>query len=168
MGSHDFYMKIALEEAFKAYEIGEIPIGVVIVANEGGILSKAYNETITRNDPTAHAEILAMREAAQTIKNYRLNKTKMYVTIEPCIMCAGALIHARVEEVIYGVTDPKWGGLKSLYQLGEDERLNHHIKVTSGVLEPECGEIIQRFFKVKRKAQEEKLSFNRGEVPKWP
>ena len=155
MHDHEIYMRIVLKEAWKAYEIGEVPIGAMIITNNGTILSKAHNETITRNDPAAHAEILALRKAAETINNYRLNNTKMYVTIEPCIMCAGALIHARVEEIIYGAPDPKWGGLKSLYQFGNDKRLNHRLKVTSGILESDCEEIIKRFFKEKRKAKEE-------------
>jgi len=150
MKSHQTYMKIALGEAEKAYEKGEIPIGAMIITNDGRILGKSHNETITRNDPTAHAEILALRQAAETVNNYRLIETKMYVTIEPCLMCAGALIHARVEEIIFGAFDPKWGALKSLYQVGEDDRLNHQIKVTSGILESDCGEIIQRFFEERR------------------
>jgi len=127
---------------------------------KGRILSKSHNETITRSDPTAHAEILALRQAAETVKNYRLIETKMYVTIEPCIMCAGALIHARVEEIIFGVADPKWGGLESLYQLGKDERINHQLKVTSGVLGSDCEEIIQRFFKEKRRKQKKSLQLS--------
>ena len=151
MHSHELYMQIALTEAHKAYEIGEVPVGAVVISSRGEVLSKSHNETMRRNDPSAHAEILALREAAKILKNYRLNKTRIYVTIEPCIMCVGALIHARVEEVIFGVLDPKGGGLVTLYQLGNDSRLNHHLKVTSGVLKAECGEIIQRFFKEKRK-----------------
>jgi tRNA(adenine34) deaminase len=151
MHSHAFYMKIALSEALQAYAMGEVPVGAVVTSSRGEVLSKSHNETIKRNDPSAHAEIIALREAAKVLKNYRLNKTRIYVTIEPCIMCAGALIHARVEEVIFGVADPKGGGLVTLYQLGNDTRLNHQLKVTSGVLKAECGEIIQRFFKEKRK-----------------
>ena len=148
---HEFYMQIALSEALKAYEMGEVPVGAVVMSSGGEVLSKSHNETMRRNDPSAHAEIIALREAAEVLKNYRLNKTRIYVTIEPCIMCAGALIHARVEEVIFGVSDPKGGGLVTLYQLGNDARLNHHLKVTAGVLKTEFGEIIQRFFKEKRK-----------------
>ena len=151
MQFHEFYMQIALSEALKAYEMGEVPVGAVVMSSGGEVLSKSHNETMRRNDPSGHAEIIALREAAKALKNYRLNKTRIYVTIEPCIMCAGALIHARVEEVIFGVSDPKGGGLETLYQLGNDARLNHHLKVTSGVLKAECGEIIQRFFKEKRK-----------------
>ena len=157
MHAHDIYMRIALKEAWKAYDLGEVPVGAVIIDSDGTILGKAHNETITRNDPTAHAEILALREAAEAIKNYRLLQTKMYVTIEPCIMCAGALVHARVEEVIYGANDPKWGGVTSLYQLCEDERLNHRLNVTSGVLESDCGDVIRRFFIEKREEKEDSL-----------
>ena len=154
MHSHEFYMQIALKEALKAYKMGEVPVGAVVVSSEGKVLSQAHNETISRNDPSAHAEIIAIREAAEVLKNYRLNKTRIYVTIEPCVMCAGALIHARVEEVIFGVSDPKGGGLVTLYQLGNDTRLNHNLEITSGVMKAECEEIIQRFFQEKRNAKE--------------
>ena len=157
MHSHDIYMRIALKEAWKAYDLGEVPVGALVVASDGTILGKAHNETITRNDPTAHAEMLALTEAAETIKNYRLLQTKMYVTIEPCIMCAGALVHARVEEVIYGANDPKWGGVTSLYRLCDDERLNHRLTVTSGVLESDCGDVIRRFFIERREKKEDSL-----------
>ena len=157
MHAHDIYMRIALKEAWKAYDLGEVPVGAVVVAGDGTILGKAHNETITRNDPTAHAEMLALSEAAETIKNYRLLQTKMYVTIEPCIMCAGALVHARVEEVIYGANDPKWGGVTSLYRLCDDERLNHRLTVTSGVLESDCGDVIRRFFIERREKKEDSL-----------
>ena len=153
MHSYEFYMNKALQEALKAYAMGEIPVGAVVVSSEGNVLSKAHNETISRHDPSAHAEIIAMRKAARILKNYRLHKTRIYVTIEPCVMCAGALIHARVDEVIFGVSDPKWGGLTSLYQLGNDHRLNHRLKIISGVLETECGSIMQRFFQEKRNAK---------------
>ena len=160
MHSHDVYMRIAINEAWKAHEMGEIPVGALIIDCDGRILGKAHNETITRSDPTAHAEILALRRAAEATKNYRLVNTKIYVTIEPCIMCAGALIHARVEEIIFGVADPKWGGLESLYQLGKDERINHRLKVTSGVLGSDCEKIIQHFFKEKRRKQKDSLQLS--------
>jgi tRNA(adenine34) deaminase len=150
MQRDEFYMKIALSEAFEAYKIGEVPVGAVIVSDQGEILSQAHNQIIRENDPTAHAEILALRNAAKVLKNYRLNKTRIYVTIEPCIMCVGALIHARIEEVIFGAYDPKWGGLSSLYQLGNDLRLNHQLKFTPNVLKEECSKIIQQFFKERR------------------
>jgi len=158
MHSHDIYMRIALKEAWKAYDLGEVPVGALVVAGDGTILGKGHNETIARNDPTAHAEMIALSEAAEAIKNYRLLQTKMYVTVEPCIMCAGALVHARVEEVIYGANDPKWGGVTSLYRLCEDERLNHRLNVTSGVLESDCGDVIRRFFIERRGGKEDSPS----------
>ena len=166
MKYHQAYMKIALAEAEKAFQKREIPIGAVIINDAGRILSKAHNESITRKDPTAHAEILALRQAAETVKNYRLSNTKLYVTIEPCLMCAGALIQARVEEVIFGACDPKGGALKSLYKVAEDDRLNHQIKVTSGILESDCAEIIHRFFKERRGDKKDNY-LSGGEVPKW-
>jgi tRNA(adenine34) deaminase len=150
MHSHDVYMRIALDEAWKGYEAGEVPVGAVLLASDGTILGRAYNQTISRNDPTAHAEILALRQAAEVLGNYRLLNTTLYVTVEPCIMCAGALIHGRVEEVVYGAPDPKWGGLTSLYELGCDSRLNHRLAVVPGVLEYDCGELIKQFFREKR------------------
>jgi len=148
-------MRIALKEAWKAYEMGEVPIGAVIVDGDGNLLAKAHNETIARNDPTAHAEILALRQAAEAVGNYRLNDAQIYVTVEPCIMCAGAMIHARISEVIFGAYDEKWGALQSLYRIGGDERLNHRLFVTSGVLESECAEIMQSFFRERRGCKEE-------------
>lgn len=158
MHSHDIYMRIALKEAWKAYEMDEVPVGAIIVNYDGQILAKARNEIITRNDPTAHAEILALRQAAEVLGNYRLLNTRLYVTIEPCLMCAGALIHARVEGVVFGAYDERWGALQSLYQIGHDERLNHRLSVVSGVLEAECADIIQRFFRERRAPEEEPSS----------
>ncbi|MBN2468933.1 MAG: nucleoside deaminase [Deltaproteobacteria bacterium] len=154
MRSHSAYMKIALQEAWKAYESGEIPVGALIVSDDGLMLARAHNESIGRNDPTAHAEVIALRQAAETVGNYRLTHTSMYVTVEPCIMCAGALIHARVKEVIFGAFDPKWGALQSLYHLGHDERLNHRLHVISGVLEADCIDLMKRFFRERRKGEE--------------
>ena len=142
-------MKIALEEAESGYRRGEVPVGAVLV-REGIILARAHNSPIALNDPSAHAEMLVLRQAAEKIGNYRLAGTKLYVTIEPCIMCTGAIIHARVERVIFGACDPKFGGVFSLYNILDDKRLNHHVKITEGILSQECGEIISRFFKEKR------------------
>lgn len=142
-------MKIALEEAHEAYRRGEVPVGAVLV-REGNILARAHNSPIVKNDPSAHAEILVLRQAAAKIGNYRLNGTELYVTLEPCIMCAGAMVHARVERVIFGARDPKFGGVFSLYPMLDDKRLNHQVKITEGILGQECGEIISRFFKEKR------------------
>jgi len=155
MHSYETYMRIALKEASKAYEMGEVPIGALVVDQDGTILGKAYNETITRNDPTAHAEVLAMREAAQALNNYRLVNCTLYVTIEPCIMCAGAIVLARIQEVVFGAFDGKWGALDSLYKIGEDERLNHRFSVVSGVLEADCANLMQQFFLERRNPVEE-------------
>ena len=147
---HEKYMKIALEEAKKAGQMGEVPIGAILVSDNSDILSSAHNRTIARADPTAHAEILALRDAAQKINNYRLLNTTLYVTVEPCIMCMGAIVHARVANVVFGASDPKWGAAGSLYDFSEDERLNHRVTVTRGVCEQECRSLMQDFFRAKR------------------
>ena len=141
-------MRMALDEAESALESGEVPVGAVITM-EGRVLAKAHNSPILMKDPTAHAEILAIREAADRTGNYRLTGTTIYVTIEPCVMCAGAIIHARVERLVFGATDPK-GGALSLYDMFGDRKLNHFVDVTGGVLREECGEILSRFFREKR------------------
>ncbi len=145
---HDF-MKIALNEAQAAYDCGEVPVGAVIV-QEGRILAQAHNTPIVKNDPSAHAEILAMRRAAQTAGNYRLIGAALYVTLEPCVMCAGAIVQARLARVIFGARDPKNGAVVSLYNILTDERLNHQVQITEGILQEECGEILGRFFRQKR------------------
>lgn len=142
-------MKIALEEAQSAYRHGEVPVGAVLV-REGNILARAHNSPIALNDPSAHAEMLVLRQAAESIGNYRLSGTELYVTLEPCVMCAGAIVLARVERVIFGARDPKFGGVFSLYRVLDDKRLNHQVKITEGILKEECGEIISRFFREKR------------------
>ena len=143
------YMKIALEEAQKAAEKDEVPVGAVVVLS-GRIIGRGHNMPITLHDPSAHAEMLALREAAKTIGNYRLTGAELYVTLEPCIMCAGAIIQARLARVIFGASDPKYGAVTSLYQVLTDPRLNHRVNVTEGILKEECGEIISRFFREKR------------------
>ncbi|MGD0280240.1 MAG: tRNA adenosine(34) deaminase TadA [Smithella sp.] len=145
---HDF-MKIALEEAQEAYRSGEVPVGAVLV-HEGNILARAHNSPIMRNDPTAHAEMLALRQAGEKSGNYRLTGAELYVTLEPCIMCAGAIVHARLSRLIFGACDPKYGAVVSLYNILADERLNHQVEITEGILSEECGEIISRFFQQKR------------------
>jgi len=142
-------MKMALEEAQSAYRRGEVPVGAVLV-REGVVLAQAHNSPIAHNDPSAHAEMLVLRKAAEITGNYRLAGTELYITLEPCIMCAGAMIHARVERVIFGARDPKFGGVFSLYNVLTDKRLNHQVKITEGILQEECAEIISRFFREKR------------------
>jgi len=149
--NHQKFIHIALLEAEKAGQRGEVPIGAVIVADNGEILAADHNRTIERSDPTAHAEILAMRAAAKQLYNYRLLNTTLYVTIEPCIMCMGAIINARVARVVFGAGDPKWGGAGSLYDFSSDIRLNHRVEVIRGVDEGDCRRLMQDFFRDKRK-----------------
>jgi tRNA(adenine34) deaminase len=146
----DKLMELALIEAKKAGQMGEVPIGAILVDSDGAILSAAHNRTINLADPTAHAEILALREAAAKINNYRLLNTTLYVTVEPCIMCMGAIVHARISKVVFGAEDPKWGAAGSLYHFAEDERLNHRVAITKGVCEQECRNLVQEFFRAKR------------------
>ena len=143
-------MELALIEAKKAGQMGEVPIGAILVDSDGAILSATHNRTISLADPTAHAEILALREAAAKINNYRLLNTTLYVTVEPCIMCMGAIVHARISKVVFGAGDPKWGAAGSLYHFAEDERLNHRVAITKGVCEQECRNLMQEFFRAKR------------------
>ena len=143
-------MRVALAEAKKAQEKGEVPIGAVIVADNHQILAAAHNRTITLNDPTAHAEILALRSAAAKIGNYRLLNTSLYVTVEPCPMCMGAAIHARVSRVIFGTSDPKWGAAGSLYNFAADQRFNHQPEVIGGICQADCKSLMQEFFHLKR------------------
>ena len=148
--THEKYMELALDEAKKAGQIGEVPIGALVVAENGKILSATHNQTITLADPTAHAEILALRSAACKLNNYRLLNTSLYVTIEPCIMCMGAIVHARVKRVICGADDPKWGAAGSLYNFAEDDRLNHRVEIIKGVGQENCRRLMQDFFRAKR------------------
>ncbi len=148
--NHIQYMHIALAEAEKAGQIDEIPVGAVLVADSGAILSAAYNRSISLNDPTAHAEILAIRKAAERIMNYRLLGTTLYVTVEPCLMCMGAIIHARIRRLVFGAADPKWGAAGSLYHFAQDARLNHQPDVIGGVCEAAGKNLLQTFFRQKR------------------
>lgn len=144
------YMGEALLQARAALLAGEVPVGAVLVGEDGELLARVHNYPILLSDPTAHAEILALRHAARLRGNYRLPGTTLYVTIEPCLMCTGALIHARVRRLVFGAPDPKGGACVSLYRLPEDPRLNHRLEVTGGVREAECRELLQQFFQAKR------------------
>jgi tRNA(adenine34) deaminase len=144
------FMKLAINEAKKAGQKAEVPVGAVLVAESGDILSLSHNQVITLADPTAHAEILVLRKAAQKVLNYRLLGTTLYVTIEPCIMCMGAIVHARVTRIVFGAEDLKWGAAGSLYNLNEDVRLNHQPEIIQGVCQDECRELMQKFFRSKR------------------
>ena len=144
-------MQLALEEAEKGGQEGEVPVGAVLVAASGEILASAHNQTIGRVDPSAHAEMQAMRAGARAVGNYRLLDTTLYVTIEPCLMCMGALIHARVARLVFGAPDPRWGGAGSLYDFSRDERLNHRVEVTAGIGEGRARQLMQAFFRQKRR-----------------
>lgn len=149
MTEDEQFMTAALEECRKAAAAGEVPVGAVLV-RDGVILSRAHNSPLSGSDPTAHAEIVAMRLAAAREGNYRLPGTTLYVTIEPCLMCAGAIVQARVSRVVYGAGDPKGGAVRSLYTVFDDGKVNHRPDVTGGVLEEQCREILSGFFRQKR------------------
>ena len=145
------YMQMALAEARRAAEIQEVPVGAVLVSPDGRVLARTHNRTIAACDPSAHAEMLAIRQAAGSSGNYRLLNTALYVTVEPCLMCMGAIIHARIQRVVYGTRDPKWGAAGSLYNLGEDRRLNHQPEIVEGLLLDDCRALIQAFFRARRR-----------------
>ncbi len=149
MDRDEKFMRLALAEAEKALLAGEVPVGAVMVRG-GEVIASAHNGPVGLKDPSAHAEILALRRAATAEGNYRLAGTTLYVTIEPCLMCAGALIHARVSRLVFGASDPKSGAVVSLYGVLQDVRLNHRVDVTDGVLREACSEILSRFFREKR------------------
>src|SRR5690348_6534311 len=142
-------MRMALEEADAAERAGEVPIGCVIVLNDR-VIARAANRTITDCDPTAHAEMVALRAAAKALGNYRLAGASVYVTIEPCAMCAGAMLQARVERLVYGAEDPKGGAVRSCFAVFDHPRVNHRVEVTSGVLAGECAARLQKFFAARR------------------
>lgn len=142
-------MKLAIEQARVADENGDVPIGAVIIHNDT-IIAKAYNQREQLKDPTAHAEIIALTQAAAYLKSWRLNGCTMYVTLEPCPMCAGALVLARIDRLVYGCDDPKAGACGTLYDIVRDDRLNHRLQVTAGVLADDCSKLLQNFFQKRR------------------
>ena len=144
-----FWMQRALELARRAESLGEVPIGAVLVKDDQ-IIGEGYNAPISQHDPTAHAEIMALRAAAQRIGNYRLLNTTLYVTIEPCVMCAGALVHARVAEVVFGATEPRTGAVGSVFDILQSSKLNHQVSVRGGIMANDCAAILQQFFKQRR------------------
>ena len=147
------FMRIALSEAEKARDLEEVPIGACIVSAEGEVLSAGSNRTITNNDPTAHAEILVLRAAAAKIGNYRLTGTTIYTTIEPCAMCAGALVNARVARLVFGARDERFGAVETRFRLCDSPELNHRLEIESEVLAVECRSIMQEFFRGRRPAK---------------
>ena len=142
-------MRLAIDQARNAWAVGEVPVGAV-VARKGRVLATGYNQPIGTHDPTAHAEICALRAASELLANYRLVDCDLYVTLEPCAMCAGAIVHARLRRVVYGARDPKTGAAGSIVDLFAETRLNHHTDVTAGVLADECGELLSSFFAHRR------------------
>ena len=147
------YMQLALDEARKAGERGEVPVGAVLVDRAGVVLAADGNRTVEYCDPAGHAEILVLRAAGKRLNNYRLPDTTLYVTLEPCAMCAGAMIHARIERLVFGALDPKTGAIVSRYSLGVDGLLNHRLAVEAGCLAEECGALLKNFFRKRREQQ---------------
>ena len=148
---HDHFMQMAIEQALAAASMGEVPVGAVIVDANQQLIAQGHNRTISNCDPSAHAEINVLRMAARQVQNYRLLSTTLYVTVEPCAMCMGAIVHARVKTLVFGALDPKWGAAESLYQIGQDTRLNHQVDIIKGVGEERCRTLIQTFFRDRRK-----------------
>ncbi|MDT7042041.1 tRNA adenosine(34) deaminase TadA [Candidatus Nitronereus thalassa] len=148
---HDF-MQAALEEAKKAFAFGEVPVGAVLVC-EDAIVARGHNQREGQHDPTAHAELLVIQQAAETLQSWRLIGTTLYVTLEPCLMCAGAILQARIPRLVFGTFDPKAGACGSLFTVHQDSRLNHQINVTHGIEEPSCRNILKEFFQQLRQNQ---------------
>jgi tRNA(adenine34) deaminase len=146
---HDLFMREALELARQAAASGEVPIGAIVVV-DGRAIGRGANSPIAKSDPTAHAETLALREAAQTAGNYRLEDATLYVTLEPCVMCAGALVAARVKRLVFGTRDLRFGGVRSKFRIADSELLNHQVEIVEGVLAAECVELLQNFFAARR------------------
>ena len=149
----EFWMRRAIAAAEQAGELNEVPIGACLIDKSGELLAVAGNRTIVDSDPTAHAEILVLREAAGKIGNYRLTETALYTTIEPCIMCAGALVNARIGRLIFGAHDERFGAVSSVFQLCNSSSLNHQIEISSGVLAADCRRLMRDFFRVRRNAK---------------
>ncbi|MYM22097.1 tRNA adenosine(34) deaminase TadA [Duganella sp. FT135W] len=151
MVSDTDFMQLALAQAQQAWDLGEVPVGAVVV-KDGEVIAVGCNQPIGKHDPTAHAEIVALRAAAEKLGNYRLPGCELYVTLEPCVMCSGAMMHARLSKVVYGATDPKTGACGSVVNLFEQEQLNHHTEIVSGVMAEECGAMLKNFFAARRAA----------------
>lgn len=143
-------MELAIEEAQRASKVGEVPVGAVLINSDGDILARAHNCPISSQDPTAHAEIVAIRRAAKHINNYRLSETTMFVTLEPCIMCAGALVWARIKRLFFGAPDPKSGAFGSIIDVNRLPGINHRIQVQGGILKERCASVLKEFFQERR------------------
>ncbi|MCI1006678.1 MULTISPECIES: tRNA adenosine(34) deaminase TadA [unclassified Herbaspirillum] len=143
------HMRAALDQANHAWALGEVPVGAVVV-KDGVVIASGFNQPIGKHDPTAHAEIMALRRAAEKLGNYRLPGCELYVTLEPCVMCSGAMMHARLARVVYGAADPKTGACGSVVNLFEQEKLNHHTELLGGVMAEQCGQLLKEFFAMRR------------------
>ncbi len=162
--NHDFFMAQALEEAKKAYALQEVPVGAVVVLN-GEIIGRGFNQPISSHDPCAHAEVMALRDAANHIKNYRLVDADLYVTVEPCTMCSGAVVHARIKRVIFAALEPKAGVVCSQMTVFKQSYFNHEVDVVAGVLAQECSALMQEFFKMRREQKKQlKLEAREGRL----
>jgi tRNA(adenine34) deaminase len=145
----ELFMREAFVEATRAQEAGEVPVGAVIVI-DGSVVARAHNAPISSEDPTAHAEMLALRAAATAVRNYRLSDADLYVTLEPCPMCSGALVHARIRRLIFGARDLRFGGVRSKFRIADSDLLNHRVEITEGVLASECVDLLRKFFAARR------------------
>jgi len=149
MSAHESFMHEALALACQAEANGEVPVGAVVVM-DGEIVGRGFNSPIAKSDPTAHAEILALREAGASLRNYRLERATLYATLEPCAMCAGALVAARIKRLVFGARDLRFGGVRSKFRIADSELLNHRVEIVEGVLAPECIELVKKFFESRR------------------
>lgn len=154
-------MQQALSQAHNAWALGEVPVGALVV-KDGQIIATGFNQPIGTHDPTAHAEVMALRAAASILGNYRLPGCELFVTLEPCAMCAGAMMHARLARIVYGASDPKTGACGSVVNLFEQEKLNHHTELLGGVMADECGQLLKDFFAMRRQAQQKDASAESG------
>ena len=158
--SDQYFMSLALEQGQLAYDIGEVPVGAVVV-QDGQIIGRGFNQPITSLDPSAHAEVVALRDAAKNIGNYRLNGVTLYVTIEPCTMCSGLLVHSRIERLVYGAAEPKSGVVESRMRIFDGDLYNHHIECRGGVLALEASTLMSDFFKQRRASKKKLKQLNR-------
>ena len=146
----EYWLRHALALAQHAQQQGEVPVGAVLVLNNE-VIAEGWNQPISKHDPSAHAEIIALRKGAEAIKNYRLLDTTLYVTLEPCIMCAGAIVHARINKLVFGAFDPRAGAVQSVFTILDSDNLNHRVSYQGGILSADCGKILQDFFRARRK-----------------
>ncbi|AIR71079.1 tRNA adenosine(34) deaminase TadA [Dickeya fangzhongdai] len=156
----EFWMRHALTLAQRAWDEGEVPVGAVLVQGDK-VIGEGWNRPISRHDPTAHAEIMALQQGGQALQNYRLLDTTLYITLEPCVMCAGAMIHSRINRLVYGAADAKTGAAGSLVDILRHPGMNHHIAITDGVLADECSDLLSRFFRMRRQQQRDARSAER-------